>query len=160
MSALLPTALPTLDTHFPSMSCSLSCTRPGLHHSWLCLQSSRWRSGACCWAPSFPLISFHSLLGHPPSSLLRPTHPWNRLPYPEASAPLPPSPAPQGAPEATEAKGRRRGGWDQHQARNCPFCHLFPTQLKAGAIQKEHLVVARVWPLEFRDKVRNCHLLN
>lgn len=104
--------------HFSlSGPCSLSCTRPGLHHSWLCLQSSRWRSGpphTHPWPP-FPLISC-SLLGiPPPSSLLRPLALGDCLPYLVTLSSLS-TPAPQGALEAAEAKRRRLGagvstGW-------------------------------------------------
>lgn len=60
-SALLLLLYPPPTPIFPSQGlvASAACTRPGLHHSWLCLQSSRWRSEAP--PPPAPLPS-HLLL--------------------------------------------------------------------------------------------------
>lgn len=101
--------------HFSlSGPCSLSCTRPRLHHSWLCLQSSRWRSEAPSPPPPFPLIACSLLGTPPPSSLLRPLAPGDGLPYLVTLSSLSTPSAPQGALEAAEAKRRRLGGRDQH----------------------------------------------
>lgn len=160
-------ALPTPNAHFPlSGLCSLSCTRPGLHHSWLCLQSSRWRSEARCPPPRFPLNSFYSLLGTPPpSSPLRPTAPapgelsslpgGSQLPFHSSGSP--------GRPGGYTGKEKEAGwgwGWgrDQHRAGNCPS-FLFPHPAKGRCHpQKEHLAVARVWPprLGTRPEIFTC----
>lgn len=89
------------------------CIRPGLHHAWLCSQSSRWRSRACCPLPA-PLLSSPStpswvILLLPPF-----TGPWHLgVVCQWLSAPFSFSCSP-GSPEATEARGRRLVGKDQH----------------------------------------------
>lgn len=155
-SALLPAALPTLNTHFSSQGLAASAaTRPGLHHSWLCSQSSRWRSGArcprpppSCSSPSTP--SWVILL--PPFSGSPHPHPGSCLPHPWLSDPFPP--APQGAPEA---KGRRLG----RERRNLETALIMsPTQLKAGATLKSSTWLQSGYGLSaFGNKVRNRHLI-
>lgn len=139
-------ALPTPNAHFPlSGLCSLSCTRPGLHHSWLCLQSSRWRSEARCPPPRFPLNSFYSLLGTPPpSSPLRPTAPapgelsslpgGSQLPFHSSGSP--------GRPGGYTGKEKEAGwgwGWGGiSTGLETALLFCSPTQLKAGATLKRN----------------------
>lgn len=137
--------------------------QPGLHHPRLCLQSSRWRSEAWCPPPSFPLT---------PS--IPPGHSSSFLPAQARStldtvcltlrlaAPSPPSPAPRESREL-QLQRQREGGWGlgsaQAGTRRSPS--LFPRSVEGRCFPpKEHLVVGRVWPPGFRDKVRNDHLLN
>ena len=91
--------------------------------------------------PPFPLISCSLLGTPPPSSLLRPLAPGDCLPYLVTLSSLSTPSAPQGALEAAEAKRRRLGGRDQHQAGNRPsFLFLHPAEDRC------HLVVDSIWP--------------
>lgn len=160
-------ALPTPNAHFPlSGLCSLSCTRPGLHHSWLCLQSSRWRSEARCPPPRFPLNSFYSLLDTPPpSSPLRPTAPapgelsslpgGSQLPFHSSGSP--------GRPGGYTGKEKEAGwGWGGGISTGLETALLScsPTQLKAVPPSKGTPGCSQGLASQIGHKVGNFHLLN
>lgn len=140
-------ALPTPSAHFSlSGPCSLSCTRPGLHHSWLCSQSSRWRSGACCPPPPFPLISFYTLLGNPPP------YPGSCPPYPVALSSPPTFSCSPGSPEGDRSKEKEAGEAGIGTRLETALHSVLHPAKGRCCPQKQHLVVT--------SKVRNGHLLN
>lgn len=99
-----------------------------------------------CSSPSTP--SWVILL--PPFSGSPHPHPGSCLPHPWLSDPFPPSPAPQGAPEA---KGRRLGRErrNPHQAGNCPHHVPHPVEGRCHP-QKKHLVAVRVRSLRIWEQ--------
>lgn len=145
-------ALPTLDAHFASQGLvrASAATRPELHHSWLCSQSSRWRSGArgpcpppSCSSPSTP--SWVTLLLPPFSGSW---HPHPRSPLPDvcltvALRSLSAFSCSPGEPMRLGGKGKEAGGGGRGEQKSAPgwkrpSSFLFPTQWKADATLKRN----------------------